>query len=287
MDRRTLGTTGMALFPVGLGGMPLSIQGRPEEAAAIRVLLAAFEAGIELVDTADAYCLDDRDTGHNERLIAKARRQWRGGEVLVATKGACQRRGGAWTVNAHPDHLHAACDASLRALGVETIDLYQLHAPDSRVPFADSVGALAELRAAGKVRHVGLSNVSLAQIREAQAICPIASVQNRCSPFHRAAWRDGVLAHCEAQHITFVPYAPVGGHGGQARCAEHPVLGAVAARHGYSPFQVALSWLLARSSATLPIPGASRVASAVDSAGAAHIALEEADLAELDAAFPV
>jgi len=286
MERRILGTSDIALFPIGLGGMPLSIQGRPKEADAIRVLLAAFEAGIELVDTADAYCLDDRDTGHNERLIAEARRQWRGGDVFVATKGACQRPGGAWTVNAHPEHLHAACDASLRALGVETIDLYQLHAPDNRVPFAESVGALADLHAAGKVRHVGLSNVSAAQIREAQAICPIASVQNRCSPFHRAAWRDGVLAHCEQHAITFLPYAPVGGHGGQGRCADHPVLGTVAARHGYSPFQVALAWLLAKSPAMLPIPGASRVASAMDSAGAAHVTLSDADLAELDAAFP-
>jgi aryl-alcohol dehydrogenase-like predicted oxidoreductase len=286
MERRILGTTDIVLFPVGLGAMPLSSQGRPTEADAIRVLLAAFEAGIDFVDTADAYCLDDRDIGHNERLIAKALREWRGGDVLIATKGACERPGGAWTVNAHPDHLRAACEASLRALGTETIDLYQLHAPDPRVVFADSVGALAELRAAGKVRHVGLSNVSVAQVREAQAIVPIASVQNRCSPFHRVVWRDGVLAHCEAQHITFLPYAPVGGHGGQHRCADHPILNVVAARHGYSPFQVALAWLLAKSPAMLPIPGASRIESAVDSAGAAHIALAAEELAELDAAFP-
>jgi len=148
METRPLGPSGPPVYPVGLGAMPLSIHGRPPEAEAIRVLLAAFAAGMNLVDTADAYCLDDRDVGHNERLIARALREWRGGPVVVATKGACIRPGGAWRVNGHPDHLKGACDASLHALGVEAIDLYQLHAPDDRVPFADSVGALAELCAA-------------------------------------------------------------------------------------------------------------------------------------------
>ncbi|HEX9593162.1 MAG TPA: aldo/keto reductase [bacterium] len=285
METRPLGPSGPPVYPVGLGAMPLSIHGRPPEAEAIRVLLAAFAAGMNLVDTADAYCLDDRDVGHNERLIARALREWRGGPVVVATKGACIRPGGAWRVNGHPDHLKGACDASLHALGVEAIDLYQLHAPDDRVPFADSVGALAELRAAGKVRRVGLSNVSAAQIREAQAIVPIASVQNRCSPFHRSVWRDGVLAHCRREGIAFLPYGPVGGHGSQGRTADDPTLNTVARRHGVSPFQVALAWLLAKSPVMLPIPGASRVASAVDSAAAARLALTADDLAELDTAF--
>jgi aryl-alcohol dehydrogenase-like predicted oxidoreductase len=286
MEMRSFGPTGPHVYPIGLGAMPLSIQGRPSEGDAIPVLLAAFDVGVNLVDTADAYCLDDRDVGHNERLIARALREWRGGPVVVATKGACIRPGGAWRVDGHPDHLRQACDASLRALGVEAIDLYQLHAPDDRVPFADSVGTLAELRAAGKVRHVGLSNVSAVQIREAQAIVPIASVQNRCSPFHRAVWRDGVLAHCQREGIAFLAYAPVGGHGSQRRTAEDPTLNGVARRHGVSPFQVALAWLLAKSPVMLPIPGASRVASAVDSAGAAHLKLTADDLAALDAAFP-
>jgi aryl-alcohol dehydrogenase-like predicted oxidoreductase len=286
METRSLGPTGPHVHPVGLGAMPLSIQGRPPEAEAVRVLLAAFEAGVSLVDTADAYCLDDRDVGHNERLIARALREWRGGPVVVATKGACIRPGGAWRVNGHPDHLKRACDASLRALGVDAIDVYQLHAPDDRVPFADSVGALAELRAAGKIRHVGLSNVTATQIQEAQTIVPIASVQNRCSPFHRAVWRDGVLAHCQRAGIAVLAYAPVGGHGSQGRTADDPTLNAVARRHVVSPFQVALAWLLAKSPVMLPIPGASRVTSAVDSAAAAHLVLDADDLVELDAAFP-
>ncbi|MGD2062646.1 MAG: aldo/keto reductase [Nitrospirota bacterium] len=286
MEHRPLGPSGPHVYPIGLGAMPLSIHGRPSDGEALRVLLAAFEAGMTLVDTADAYCLDDGDVGHNERLIARALGEWGGGPVVVATKGACVRPGGAWAVNGHPDHLRRACHASLRALGVEAIDLYQLHAPDDRVPFADSVGALAELLAAGKIRHVGLSNVSAAQIRAAQAIVPIASVQNRCSPFHRAAWRDGVLAHCQREGIAFLAYGPVGGHGGQGRTADDASLNAVARRHGVSPFRVALAWLLAKSPVMLPIPGASRVASAVDSAGAARLALTGDDLKELDTAFP-
>jgi len=205
---------------------------------------------------------------------------------VLATKGGLERPNGDWTTNGRPAHLKRACDRSLAALAVARIPLYQLHAPDDEVPFADSVGALAELRAAGKIAHVGLSNVSVAEIALARAIVPIVSVQNRCNPFDRSAWDDGVIAYCAAHGIAFLPYSPVGGGRGKAKVASDRTLTRVGARHGVSPFQVALAWLLAKSPVMLPIPGASKVASAMDSAAAMQLVLTAADLADLDQAFP-
>ncbi|MDP2312928.1 MAG: aldo/keto reductase [Pseudomonadota bacterium] len=285
--RRTIGSSGLTVAPIGLGGMPMSIHGRPSEADALRTIHAALDAGMDLIDTADVYCLDDNDIGHNERLIAKALRERADTTgVVVATKGGLERPAGDWTTNGRPDHLRRACDKSLAALGVTQIQLYQLHAPDDDVPFADSVGALAELRADGKIAHIGLSNVSVEEIEIARAIVPIVSVQNRCNPFDRTAWTDGVVQHCTTHGIAFLPYSPVGGGRGKAKVATDATLLGVGQRHGVSPFQVALAWLLAKSPVMLPIPGASKVASAVDSAAAMKLTLTEADLAELDRAFP-
>jgi aryl-alcohol dehydrogenase-like predicted oxidoreductase len=292
MDTVRLGALGAlgdrSVSRIGLGAMPLSLEGRPSEADAIRVIHASLEAGVTLIDTADVYCIDHRDIGHNERLIAQALKTWpRRDEILVATKGGLERPRGAWVTNGRPAHLKAACDASLRALGVDAIDLYQLHAPDDDVPFAESVGALSELRAAGKIRRVGLSNVSVAEIAEARAIVEVVSVQNRLGPLDRSAFADGVVACCEREGLVLLAYSPVGGGHGKERIARHPVLGAVGARHRASPFRVALAWLLQKSRAIVPIPGASRIESALDSAAAATLALDPADVTELDRAFPV
>ena len=187
MKTRALGAGAPAVPAVGYGGMHLSLQERPPEQESLRVIRAALDAGVRLIDTADVYCLDDTDIGHNERLVAAAVRGWDGPveEVLVATKGGLTRPGGRWERDGRPEHLRAACERSLRALEVDRIQLYQLHAPDPAVPFEESVGALAELRREGKVRWVGLSNVSVAQIDAAQAIVPIAAVQNRLNPYFR------------------------------------------------------------------------------------------------------
>ncbi|HEV8324670.1 MAG TPA: aldo/keto reductase [Myxococcota bacterium] len=287
MQTRKLGPGGPDVSAIGLGGMPLSIVGRPDEDQGVRVIHAAIDAGMTLVDTADVYCLDDADLGHNERLIARAVHERSGRQhVVVATKGGLERPRGAWTTNGRPEHLRAACERSLQALGVQAIELYQLHAPDDAVPFADSVGALAALRAAGKIVHVGLSNVDVAEIDEARAIVPIATVQNRCNPFDATSFENGVVAHCEALGIAFLAHSPVGGHRGHARVAADPVLAAVARRRGATPYQVCLAWLLALSPAVVPIPGASRPASARSSAAAAEVHLDDADLAELQARFP-
>lgn len=287
MQGRRLGNTGHTVGSIGLGGMPLSIDGRPSEAQAIRVIHAALDAGMTLIDTADVYCIDDADIGHNERLIAKAlaAHSGRGDGIVVATKGGLRRPRGDWVTDGRPEHLRAACEKSLAALGVETIELYQLHAPDNAVPFADTVGELARLREEGKVRHVGLSNVTVVEIDEAAQIVPIASVQNRCNPHDLRAFTQGVVARCERDGLAFLPYGPVGGGNGKTRVGRDPHLGRVAERHGASPFEVALAWLLASSPSMVPIPGASRVDSATSSARAAALVLTEEDRAALRAAF--
>jgi aryl-alcohol dehydrogenase-like predicted oxidoreductase len=283
-----LGKTGIRVSAVGLGAMPLSLAGRPSESDAVRVIHAALDAGITLVDTADVYCLDHRDIGHNEQLIARALGEWSGPrrEILVATKGGLERPRGDWTVNAHPKHLKEACEASLKALGVDAIALYQLHAPDDAVPFGDSVGALAELAREGKILHVGLSNVNVEQIEAASRIVSVVSVQNRCNPFERHALANGVVRACAEKGITFLAHSPVGGHGSQARTERHPTLASVGARHGLSPHQVCIAWLLASSPAVVPIPGASRSKSVLSSVAAAAAALDGDDLAILARAFP-
>jgi len=286
MENRSLGSSGIAVKPIGLGAMPMSLQGRPDEAESVRVICAALDAGMDLIDTADVYCLDERDIGHNERLVARALREWDGtGEVVVATKGGLERPGGRWVSDGRPEHLRRACEDSLRALGSDTIDLYQLHAPDPDVPFADSVGALARLREEGKVRHVGLSNVSVAQIDEARGIVDVASVQNRCNPFFLRPFRDGVLAYCERNDIAFLAYSPVGGGHGHVRTANDPVLNEIGVELGATPYQVALAWLLAKSKAMIPIPGASRVESATSSAAAMTLELSTAQVDHIDGAF--
>jgi len=251
------------------------------------VLHASLRAGVTLVDTADVYCLDQSDIGHNEKLIADALAQLSSPvNVVVATKGGLQRPGGAWVTDAHPRRLRSACEASLKALRLSVLPLYQLHAVDDAVPLEDSVGALAELRRQGKITHIGLSNVSPAELRRAMAIAPIVSVQNRCSVFDRRDFSNGMVALCAAEKIAYLAYSPVGGGRGKGRVADDPTLRAVGARHGVSPFQVALAWLLARSPVVIPIPGASQISSALDSAAADGLTLAAEDHAALDLAFP-
>ena len=265
--------------------MHLSIQDRPPEADSFRVLSAVLEAGVTLIDTADAYCLDEREVGHNERLIARAiRARGRGNRPVVATKGGVVRTAGRWETDGRPEHLRRACDRSLEALGVEQIALYQLHAPDPGVPFEDSVGTLADLRREGKIRWVGLSNVSVPQIRAAEAIVPVTTVQNRLNPFFREALETGVLACCAERGIGFLAYSPTGGGRLNRKLPDHPVLAPMARRHGVSAHAIVLAWALAQSPAVIVIPSARTVAHALDSLGAADLELPAGDLAAIDAA---
>jgi aryl-alcohol dehydrogenase-like predicted oxidoreductase len=281
MPTRRLG--GLQVSAIGLGEMPLSLAGRPDEAQAVRTIHAALDAGVTLLDTADAYCRDQSDFGHGERLVAKALAAWGGDRdrVLVATKGGHTRPGGSWDLDGRPEYLRQACEASLERLGVEAIGLYQFHRPDPKVPFAESVGALAELRAAGKVRLVGLSNVSVDQIRQARELVEVASVQNEFSPRFRRS--EGELAWCAANRIAFLPWSPLGGIGrGRDLGGRHRAFAEVAEAHGVSPQQVALAWELAKAPVVIPIPGSSRPETILDSLAAASLRLSGDDLARLD-----
>ena len=271
---------------IGLGAMQLSVSGRPDHEQGIATIHAALEAGVTLIDTADSYCLDDSEVGHNERLIGEALRSWGGdrSEVLVATKGGHIRPGGRWEVDGTPSHLRSACEASLTALGVESIDLYQFHRPDPSVPYAESVGALHDLREAGKVRMVGISNADVEQIEEAAEIlgAGLVSVQNQFSPDFRSS--EPELRRCEAMGLAFLPWSPFGGASRAAEVGSRfAVFAEVGAAHGVSPQQVTLAWMLALSPVVIPIPGSSRPSTIRDSVAAADLQLSEDELARLSA----
>jgi aryl-alcohol dehydrogenase-like predicted oxidoreductase len=281
MPTRRLG--GLQVSAIGLGEMPLSLAGRPDEAQAVRTIHAALDAGVTLIDTADSYCRDQADFGHGEELVRRALAAWNGDRdrVLVATKGGHTRPGGDWELDGRPEYLRQACEASLKRLGVEAIGLYQFHRPDPRVPFIESVGALAELRAAGKIRLAGLSNVSIDQIGQARDLIEVASVQNEFSPRFRRS--EGELAWCAANRIAFLPWSPLGGIGrGRDLGGRHRAFAEVADAHGVSPQQVALAWELAKGPVVIPIPGSSRPETILDSVAAASLRLGADELARLD-----
>ncbi|MET8751964.1 aldo/keto reductase [Streptomyces sp. NPDC004667] len=289
MRYRTLANT--TVSAIGLGAMPLSIEHRPDEARAIATVHAALDAGITLIDTADSYHWHADETGHNELLIARALARYGGdtSDVLIATKGGRGRPGdGSWSVTGSPAHLKRAAEASARRLGVDAIGLYQLHKPDPAVPWAESAGALRELLDAGVIRAAGISNVTTAQIRQAHAILGdgLVSVQNRYS----AAVRDSEpeLRLSARLGLAFMPWSPLGGisrsslDGPSGQTSADTAFHHIAADHGVSPQQVALAWLLARSPAVIPVPGASRPASVRDSARAATLRLSAEELTRLE-----
>ena len=268
---------GTDIFPIGLGAMPMSLAGRPPEEQSIRTIHAALDGGVNLIDTADAYAYDHTDVGHNERLIAKALRGRRDG-VFVATKGGMTRDGQSWGVDGRPEHIRAACEASLRALETDRIDLYQHHRPDPDVPYTETIGAFKELQDEGKVRWVGLSNANVEQIEEACSIVAVASVQNQLSLEFTSPIDKGEVAICEERGIAFLPWSPLGGIGKADAPGGHDAVRAAADAHGVSPQQVVLAWLLSLSPVVIPIPGASRPESIQDSVRAVELELSEQEL---------
>ena len=273
---------------LAMGCMRLSTERNRDDARSIEVIHAALDAGVTLLDTADAYCLDDSDTGHNERLIAKALATWRGdrSRVSVATKGGLTRPNGEWVADGRARHLTAACDESRRALGVERIALYQLHAPDPRTPMTTSVRALAALQRAGIVDEIGLCNVTVGQLEDARTIAEIATVQVELSPWHDDNILSGVVACCIANGIRVLAHRPLGGPQRQARRLADPVLQAIAARHGAEAADVALAWIRDLSDLITPLPGPTRVATARALGGELRVQLTAEDRAQLDERFP-
>jgi len=284
MQTRTIGR--VAVSAIGLGGMPMSIEGRPDEDRSIRTIHAALDAGVTLIDTADAYHVNAGETGHNERLIAKALATYPGdtSQVLVATKGGHLRPGdGSWTIDGSPEHLRAAVDASLKALGTDTIGLYQFHRPDPKVPYAESVGVLKELLDAGKIRLAGISNASVEQIDIARRVLGegnLASAQNQFSPAFRSS--EPELRHTADLGIAFLPWSPLGGIGNAGELgSRHAAFAEIAQDRGVSPQRLTLAWMLALAPTVIPIPGASRPESVTDSAQAADLTLTSEEVARL------
>ncbi len=261
---------------LGYGAMRITgsnVTGEPDDPDGVRrVLRRVVELGITFIDTADSYGPEV-----SERLIAEALHPYPDG-LVIATKGGLTRtgRGGPWPPDGRPEHLREACEGSLRRLKLDRIDLYQLHRVDPKVPLEDSVGALAELRQEGKVRHVGLSNVSVDQLERAESIVPIVSVQNEYSVGNRSS--EDVLEACESRSAAFLPWYPL-----EAGSLAHPggPLDRVAEAQGGTPAQVALAWLLARSPVILPIPGTSSVEHLEENVAATRLSLSDEELNEL------
>ena len=262
-----LGFGAMRITGAGIIGDP------PDRDEARRVLRRAVELGVQFIDTADSY-----GPRVSEELIAEALHPYPAG-LVIATKGGLLRPGpGRWTPDGRPAHLRSALEGSLRALRLERIDLYQLHRPDPKVPYEESLGALVELRQEGKIRHIGVSNVTGDELRRARRVTAIVSVQNRYNPLDRRS--DGLVDACARDGLAFLPWAPVG-----QGDVEGDAVARVARRHGVSPYQVVIAWLLARSPAMLPIPGTGSVAHLEENLAAAQVGLSSDDLAEI-AALP-
>ena len=233
---RRLGFGAMRITGNGIWGEP------PDEGQAKATLRRVVELGVNFIDTADSYGPEV-----SERLIAETLYPYPE-DLVIATKGGLVRPGpGRWDPDGRPEHLRAACEGSLRRLRLDQIPLYQLHRPDRRVPLADSLGTLVQLKAEGKIRHIGISNVSEAQLRAAQQITPVVSVQNRYNAADRGS--ESMVDLCEPEQIAFLPWAPI------QQADSNPAVAEAAKRHGASPRQIVLAWLLARSPQMLPIPG--------------------------------
>lgn len=281
MQQRAIGD--LRISAIGLGGMPMSVEGRPNEDRSIATIHAALDAGVTLIDTADAYHLAANvvgrdETGHNEVLIAKALKSWGHdtSDILVATKGGHLRTpDGTWILDGRPEHIKRAAKNSAARLGVDAIGLYQYHRPDPQVPYEETIGAFADLLDQGLIRMAGISNANPHQIRLATEVLGgrLASVQNQFSPAFRSSLPE--LELCAEMGIAFLPWSPLGGIGRAGQLAERHAAFAQIGRHrGISPQQVCLAWQLTLSPTVIPIPGASRPQSIRDSVQALNVTLE-------------
>jgi len=271
---------------VGLGAMHLSEEHRPPRAVAVETIHAALDVGVRLIDTADAYCRNRSETGHNEVLVGEAVRQWIGphDEVVVATKGGHVRDDiGHWDVDGRPEHLTAAAEASRRRLGVDIIDLYQLHRPDPSVSWHRSLEAMTRLQAEGVVRRLGVSNVDVELLLQAREQIDLATVQNELSPI--ALESLPVLLLCHRLDMPFIVWGPFGGAGRATGLADDPKMAGFvecASERGLTVHQLVLAWLLSLSPVVTVIPGASRPASIRSSAASAAVELDFQTLDVLD-----
>ena len=285
MQTRTLGL--FTVSAIGLGAMPMSMNDDkryPEEPEAMATLHAALDAGITFIDTADIYAPSWDTMGHNETLVGKAVKSYGGSvdDLVIATKGGITRsEGEKWGRNGSLDYLRSAVEKSLRALQVETIDLYQWHRPDRSMIYAEAIANFKTLQDEGKIKSIGISNANVEEIQIAIDVLGeggLVSVQNEFSPKFRCSEKE--LEFCGERGIAFLPWSPLGGTGGGGRNVgdRFAAFGEIAADHGVSPQQVVLAWELSLSDTVIPIPGARRPESIIDSAKAADLQLSSEEL---------
>ena len=265
--------------PLSLGLLRLCTEGRPGEAHAITLIHQALDAGIRLLDTADAYCLSDKDLHYGERLARQAVESWKGPrkEVRILTKVGMTRPKGKWVPNGKPEHIRKAVEGSLQVLGVERLFLLQLHVHDSRVPFEETLAALAELQKAGKVEHLGLCNTTVGEIQQASRHFTVAVVQNELSISVRKSAQDGTLAYTTEHSIPFLAYRPLGGIAKVEKLAGNKVLQPMAVKHGATPEEIALAAVRLAGTNVIPLVGATKTASLSSSIAAMKVRLDEDD----------
>jgi aryl-alcohol dehydrogenase-like predicted oxidoreductase len=286
MKNKRLGNTNFNISAIGLGGMPLSLTGRPTEAQSIAVIHHALDLGVTLIDTADSYCQDQSDKHHNEELIAKALQQYTGDirAVTIATKGGLMRPQGSWTRNGNPHHLRKTIRESFEALGGQKpIDLWQYHAPDPSYTIEVALAPAKEAVEEGIIRFVGVSNFSVDQIRRARDIVEIVSVQNQYNPWHREPESNGILEYCEAEKLTFFPWSPLGGSRRVTSLQDIPAIAKLAAEKNVSVYCIVLAWLMAKSPCIVPIPAATKLSSIEDSVKAVDVKLTDEEIQQISA----
>ena len=285
MKTTTLGNTTRDVSAIGFGAMHFSLANRPPEAQSLDVLHRVLDLGVTFIDTADAYCRDETDKHHNERIVHKALATYPGdtSRVVVATKGGCMRPGGSWTTNGNPDRLRRTIRESHAALGGDRpIMLWQHHAIDPNYPVEVSLEPVWEAVQEGLIRFVGVSNYSVEQIKRAQEVVEVVSVQNQYSPWHRRPEHNGVLDYCEEEGLTFLPWSPLGGRSRAKRLGQIDALATLAREKDVSPQRLVIAWLMARSPCILPIPGSSRRANAEDLLAAVDVTLSREEVQRID-----
>ncbi|RNA35453.1 aldo keto reductase [Brachionus plicatilis] len=288
MQFKTLSSTGIKISAIGLGAMPLSLSRRPPEDKAIQVIHRALDLGVNFIDTADSYCLDENDKHHNEKLITKALETYKGDfgssvgsvqEVIVATKGGLLRPNGDWTVHGEPNHIRRTIKESFEALGgFYPIPLWQLHAVDPKYPLESTFVPIKEAVDMGLIKHVGVSNFSVEQIERAMKIVPIVSVQNQHNPWHRNPEFDGVLEFCEKKNLIFLPWSPVGGGYRYKQLLNVKPLNDLASAKNCTVYSLILAWLRQKSPCVVPIPGASRNSSIEDSVSSLNVVITQQEM---------
>lgn len=264
MLTRQLGQTSLKVTAIGLGAMPLTMTGAPARSTAKDVIQSFLDGGGQLIDCANVYTEDPATVGENEQLVAAAIAGWRpanssGRSPVIATKGGLRRTSSGWELDTSPGWLAQSCDASRQALATDTIQLYQLHAPDPNGDIRDAVTAMRAMQQQGKIRYLGLCNVGGEQIAAAREVAPITTVQNALHPRRKKALKQGVVAYCQAAAISFIAHSPVGGYHHYKTLHQDPVLLELAQDYGTTSAGLSLAWLLALG--VIPIPGARRRAS--------------------------